>query len=1268
MSKLYGPRNYEDAVTGSPRKVSKHVMFDRQDEVIQYEQISPELVDEAWGSLSDSELVSCDSDEDPDVSLPDHGPPDSIPQIKRGYRPLPKLPPFILPKYLEGSMNTGTLSEESDRRDKREQPSEEFLQNNANLQDQLSSSRPSVETRVSAVLDQPDNFKPGHHRTPSRADSLSSLDSQNSVIESLGRSRSSPGQSSPEFDFSDTEVDNQLKSADLRRQESLLDSQRLPATELVSHSNLPVPKSSSERSFVDRRKALLDMLNANGNGGADEPVLVPPQDINTSSMDTRGDFGNADLSFDVPVSYLEYPDNEGYLTDVSETSSPQRSPLKPSYEEPGEDQSPIISSEENLEPKDSQVNSKSLSKSGSTQVGPIDGRWPIPELAAVLSPEVEQNAWGSGNREIEPEGDGVVSLQEEPYELENPEQRYQLQGVEMDSLKNNDIAEKEDLQADSDISRPEGSLSEPSSSKINPYNQPAGPLHADILGSSPETSFENSTPSQMVTGSTQKEMASELQDTDQVTRLEPQESSSKQEELLSHESLQKEVDPNTTMPSSEAPMRNEGRNQAVSQEDTKHASVEIPTPNLPLPSSSPFTIDDIRSPVHQTINEPVQKSPSLDSITEYSVPILDSDLSDLEAQPELEGSVDSRAQPSDNGSEENAGAVHASPSPSEDSLQMSSRSLDSPVSENAHESPLITPADVLEESKPEQELDSGLTSPSPLDYTSEQDKGNASEQTENDQTNSTLASLPQIRRPVNRALPVPGSNRTSTASLVTAASTLTQSSLDIGEIGDSFNSISKEIDRMWPSSTENRGSYQLHESSSMVIASAPPHVHTSTALHPLHDNGVAPSPSGFGQVPYQVPQKESTVSSFVNKPAYNPQKAAASTSTTEGSQSKQMSEVGLPDSSSKAMNQPNFSSDHNLYTKNERVQPIVPAAKQQLRGPRDIATGINPYKQRKSIQPTKQPYPTSQKDVHAVHSSGSEVPSSASRSMPRNDAFKHYLEKRRSQVPRLDEKGRLFVRVKKIHGLMIKDSPSSVTLTFDTGFHSITSPPLPVDTPLTHDYEVSILPLTTQMTLTARLYPFPNVNGAWRKSVGADGSFARSITRLEEVCRESQGHAHTKNLALLNEWDKDRAGCTVDMEMMWIPRVSPKDNLPRSLDAAVAAVQKARAGSNPIREGYLVQSGGDCAKSKRRKFVLDSSALIAQSSSEHHRPRALFNLEKATTVSCHGSLITINFQKDRKLELKAIDEEDAADWTSALKQVIRHPLSRPKWLSGLLYS
>lgn len=1280
MSKLHGPRSYDEAVTGSPRKTPKHVMFDRQDEVIQYDQISPELVDETWSSLGESGLISCDSDDDLDTSLPPHGPPDSLPQIRRGYRPLPKLPPFILPKVDEKEQS-GNTSDMSDNVPVIGEEAEELSSPSHNeLQNQLSNSRLSMESRVNAVLDQPTGFKPGQNRYPGRNDSFSSIESQNSVIESLGKN-SSPGQSSVEFDATDEEPDVYGVATELQRQESLLGSERLPATEKMSDSSLPIPKSESQRSFVDRRNALLDMLNVNSNNASDSTSLTPSPSTPSLNNENRG----PDISIDLPMSVFDYAENGSYMLNPSRDSSPP--PVASDLSDKGLSGSESrdmkgVSSEkaENALVQDIKNHEKPADQ---TRVGPIDGRWPIPELEAVLSPALEQSNWGyPGDTKISIKQENVIGASVEDPESTNTGNNAVRQN-DFQSENDHVVFENSSLSGNAAITDSQRNVGLNSQDIFidTDRNEDHGetpteaqPNNADLGTSQVEKPLKPDTGMSLHDQLPNSGIRRQHQLPDDITPTHFDSLVDKSSALTSPNVEQRskvnQSERSVESPSTSSPLET-GAIGHSKEEISPYVAEQIPTPNLPLPSTSPFTVDTMKSPEEPRSREvPVEKSPSLDIMRETAMPLLDSDLSDLEAQPDFDSGVDSATHIDENLLRETVNYGESFPEPPTMGSSETSHAESPMISDSVDgDVPMLTGTEEREEAvPPEQELDSELTSPSPIDHiTRDNENGYPAETTEIENTNSTLASLPQISGP--RALPVPRSSRASTTSLFTAASTLTQSSLDIGEVGDSINSINTDIERMWPSSTNDQGSYQLHESSSMVVAAALPHVHTSTAIHPLHDDGVAPSPREFA--PYSM-QKESTVRSLADEYARTVPNMVQPEQT-QGTTRQANLETWMKNNyADPQLRNPNGSTSR-LAPKSfpDDVRASTQPAKQRLRGPRVIPTFLDPLDKDDSVMPAEKSNITKEGDLHSspeVEVAQRDITNDTGKIEGKNKAFEHYLDKRRSQLPRSDEKGKLLMRLRSIRDLKLKGSAPSVTLTFDTGAHCVTSPPFQANTPISHEYEVSVLPFTNDITILARVHPFPKVNGSWRESVACDGSFARGSLNLNAICREGRGILHSKSIELINEWEDNRQGCIIDLELMWIPRISSNECLPRSLDVANEMVRKAKASNEPLKEGYLYQLGGDCRKWKRRRFVLDSSALIAQSTSQYHRPRALFNLEKAKTVVQKGSIVVLGFQKDRKLELKALDDENAAEWTLAVSQVLQRPLNRPKWLSGLLYS
>lgn len=246
----------------------------------------------------------------------------------------------------------------------------------------------------------------------------------------------------------------------------------------------------------------------------------------------------------------------------------------------------------------------------------------------------------------------------------------------------------------------------------------------------------------------------------------------------------------------------------------------------------------------------------------------------------------------------------------------------------------------------------------------------------------------------------------------------------------------------------------------------------------------------------------------------------------------------------------------------------------------------------------------------------------------------------------------------------------------------------------------------------AQTAAFLPVKDAWDDLTDTDGSFGRVQISLADYEDKIYGKVQKFELPIANHWsvithqgrrtphEPYQVG-TLQVQMMFVPRVSKQEQLPHSIAEALSQLQTARAAvqsekqavverekaeaarqaelrRNALQhEGYLSQLGGDCTYWRRRFFKLDGCNLTAYS--ESRKPRISINLVKATQVVEDKSTLTRTTGKDRRksafaeqeegfmfvdsgfrvkfangevIDFYAEDSEDKQKWVDALKSVV----------------
>uniref|UniRef100_A0A060TBX0 ARAD1D38038p n=1 Tax=Blastobotrys adeninivorans TaxID=409370 RepID=A0A060TBX0_BLAAD len=225
----------------------------------------------------------------------------------------------------------------------------------------------------------------------------------------------------------------------------------------------------------------------------------------------------------------------------------------------------------------------------------------------------------------------------------------------------------------------------------------------------------------------------------------------------------------------------------------------------------------------------------------------------------------------------------------------------------------------------------------------------------------------------------------------------------------------------------------------------------------------------------------------------------------------------------------------------------------------------------------------------------------------------------------------------------------------------------------------------------------------WESLVAQDGSFGRSYIVFSQYEKEIYGQCATFEIPCYNEWAKGanntkRAPYTIgkiQLQMMFVPRGSIKEELPKSIKEAMDELEESRELEPIHHEGFLSQLGGDCKYWRRRYFKLDGSTLTAYSESSR-KPRATINLAKAVRVIHEKSQLTkpvvvvgknrrksafaeqeeafmfvdegfrIRFGNGEIIDFYAEGQEEKNDWIQTISATIGTSASRSPWVEKVL--
>lgn len=160
---------------------------------------------------------------------------------------------------------------------------------------------------------------------------------------------------------------------------------------------------------------------------------------------------------------------------------------------------------------------------------------------------------------------------------------------------------------------------------------------------------------------------------------------------------------------------------------------------------------------------------------------------------------------------------------------------------------------------------------------------------------------------------------------------------------------------------------------------------------------------------------------------------------------------------------------------------------------------------------------------------------------------------------------------------------------------------------------------------------------------GTDGSFAKFNISFDDY--RSRMECKPVNIALegQNEW-KSKGGrprpfhvCTMDTQMLFIPRKSQYEVLPTSIKSAVSEVQEVTNATKSQHEGYMFQEGGDLTVYTRRFFKLNGYDMFAYNNSTM-KLKAKINVKRVVEIQYPGKKDTTVAQVVKKKRDRVISE------------------------------
>ncbi|GMF99736.1 unnamed protein product [[Candida] boidinii] len=147
-----------------------------------------------------------------------------------------------------------------------------------------------------------------------------------------------------------------------------------------------------------------------------------------------------------------------------------------------------------------------------------------------------------------------------------------------------------------------------------------------------------------------------------------------------------------------------------------------------------------------------------------------------------------------------------------------------------------------------------------------------------------------------------------------------------------------------------------------------------------------------------------------------------------------------------------------------------------------------------------------------------------------------------------------------------------------------------------------------------------------KEMTATDGSFAKFKVSFDSIKEKVNGQANIIRLDGWNEWRlfKDASTgefvrgkpfrvCTLETNMLFVPRTSKYEVLPISIKNAYQQVYQVKQLVSVKHEGYLYQEGGDIDIWQRRFFKLDGYDLVAHNETTM-KPRAKINMKKVIDI------------------------------------------------------
>lgn len=208
--------------------------------------------------------------------------------------------------------------------------------------------------------------------------------------------------------------------------------------------------------------------------------------------------------------------------------------------------------------------------------------------------------------------------------------------------------------------------------------------------------------------------------------------------------------------------------------------------------------------------------------------------------------------------------------------------------------------------------------------------------------------------------------------------------------------------------------------------------------------------------------------------------------------------------------------------------------------------------------------------------------------------------------------------------------------------------------------------------------------------IANDGSFAKLKLDFDDFEKGITGELKSFNLKCFNEWKSFTNAngklqqvktplevCTINLQMLFVPRTLSSEVLPISISNAMEQVEELKKINTQLQyEGFLYQEGGDLDVWTRRYYKLDGYDLLAFSDMDG-KLKAKINLKKVSKVYTGSSSterkfsdslklnneFKVQFSNNEVIEFGCDSKDQAGDWIQILNDlIVLKDFQRQPWI------